>query len=86
MGSTMSVLHPERDTIENYRPACAPCNIDKSRMTLENWRVWLTVRLEALRKQAGFKLLKAHGLVAETGAPVVFYFERQSVHGQGGDL
>ncbi len=69
-------LHPERNTIENYRPSCAPCNIDKSRMSLERWREWLGVRLASLSKQPGFKLLKAHGLVAETGAPIVFYFER----------
>jgi len=69
-------LHPERNTFENYRPSCPPCNIDKHRMTLERWREWLGVRLEALKKQAGFKLLSAHGLIAETGLPVVFYFER----------
>lgn len=78
-------LHPDRNTFENYRPSCPPCNIDKHRMTLEAWRKWLGVRLEALRKQAGFKLLAAHGLIAETGEPVVFYFERRAtlVNGEG---
>lgn len=76
VGATLRLLHPERDTLDNFRPSCSPCNIDKSRMTLEAWRTWLGTRLEALKKQPGFRLLAAHGLVAATGAPVVFYFER----------
>lgn len=76
-----SMLHPERNVSENYRPSCAPCNIDKHRMNLETWREWLGVRLANLKKQAGFKLLSAHGLVAETGAPIVFYFERVNADG-----
>ncbi len=78
------MLRPQHDTLENYRPSCAPCNIDKSRMSLETWREWLGRKLANLRKQSGFKLLSAHGLVAETGAPVVFYFERRAIQ-QGGD-
>lgn len=67
---------PHNDRPDNFMPACPPCNIDKHRMTLEHWREWLGVRLAALKKQPGFKLLSAHGLIAETGAPVVFHFER----------
>lgn len=70
------IERPENDRFDNFMPSCPPCNIDKHRMTLEKWREWLGVRLDAIRKQAGFKLLSAHGLIAETGAPVVFHFEK----------
>ncbi|QDH50394.1 homing endonuclease [Caulobacter phage KcrB] len=79
-------LHPERNTIENFRPSCAPCNIDKHRMTIEAWRKWLGVRLEALKKTPGFKLLSAHGLIAETGSPVVFHFERAALEKEARDV
>ena len=82
----LTMLNPERDTPSNYMPACPSCNIDKHRMTLERWREWLTVRLGALRKTPGWRLLEAHGQVQATGAPIVFHFEtalttKDSPHG-----
>lgn len=75
-GGRMERAHNDR--LDNFMPSCPPCNIDKHRMSIEHWREWLGVRLGNLQKQSGFKLLKAHGLVTETGAPIVFYFEKVS--------
>jgi hypothetical protein len=68
---------PENDTIENFMPSCAPCNISKGPLLLEDWRKWLVGHVESLnRYNTPYRLAKAHGLIAETGAPIVFHFER----------
>lgn len=60
-------------------PACPPCNISKGAMELEVWRNWLAKHVESLnRYHPIYRAAKAYGLVQETGAPVVFYFERQA--------
>lgn len=70
-------MRPERHTVENHNPSCAPCNISKGPMPLEAWRDWLAGHVNSLnRHHSIYRLCKAFGLVAETGAPVVFYFER----------
>jgi hypothetical protein len=75
--STSECHKPENDTIENFRPSCAPCNISKATLDIEQWRIWLAGHLEALnRYQSTYRLMKTYGLVVETGAPVVFHFER----------
>lgn len=74
---TGELLHPQRDTIENLMPACAPCNIDKGPNTLEWWRGKLQRATEVLgRNNPTYRHARRFGLVAETGAPIVFYFER----------
>lgn len=76
---TGEVHRPERDTIANLMPACAPCNIDKHAMTLEDWRGKLQRAAEVLaRNQPTYRHAVRFGLVQETGAPVVFYFERNA--------
>jgi 5-methylcytosine-specific restriction endonuclease McrA len=68
---------PENDTIENLMPACAPCNISKATFTLEQWRGWLARHVAALNaNHSTYRLVKAYGLVVETGNPVTFHFER----------
>lgn len=59
----------------NLTPACAPCNLSKSRMSLESWREWLTGHVEGLRRLSTYRLCLAYKLVEETGRPVRFYFE-----------
>jgi hypothetical protein len=67
----------ERDTPENMMPACSACNIHKSSFTLEFWREELTAQLGRLHKyQKSYRMAKKFGLVAETGAQVIFYFEK----------
>jgi 5-methylcytosine-specific restriction endonuclease McrA len=73
-------LHrPENDRLENFMPSCAPCNLSKHSMPLEGWRDWLAGHLRSLNAHHPiYRLVKAYGLVVETGKPVTFYFERYS--------
>lgn len=69
---------PENHRVENMMPACPPCNISKGRQTLEGWRRWIAGHVASLNNyQPIYRLAKAYGLIQETGAEVVFYFERQ---------
>ncbi|KWH27646.1 HNH endonuclease [Burkholderia cepacia] len=69
--------HPERDIESNYTPSCAPCNISKGQLPLEEWRKWLAGHVASLNAYHPiYRLAKVYGLIQETGAPVVFYFER----------
>jgi 5-methylcytosine-specific restriction endonuclease McrA len=68
---------PERDTFGNLMPACAPCNIDKHAMSLEEWRKKLQRSVDVLaRNQPTYRHARRFGLVRETGAQVSFHFER----------
>jgi len=70
-------IYPERDTLENFMPACPPCNISKHSMTLEVWRGWLAGHVNSLNAYHPiYRLAKRYGLIQETGAHVEFYFER----------
>lgn len=71
-------LHrPEHDCIENMNPACAPCNIDKHMMKLEDWRGKLSRSLDVLaRNQPTFRHAVRFGLLDLKPAPIVFHFER----------
>lgn len=75
--TTGEVHRPERDTVENLNPACAPCNIDKHAMSLEAWRQKLQRSIEVLtRNQPTYRHARRFGLVLETEAPIVFWFEK----------
>lgn len=75
--TTSEVHRPERDTIGNMNPACAPCNLDKHAMSLEGWRKKLEGAVGVLaRNQPTYRHAVRFGLVQETAAPVVFYFEK----------
>ncbi len=74
--------YPERDTFANLMPACGPCNIDKHRMTLEEWRGQLQRRCGVLASSySTYRSLIRFGLIVETQAPIVFYFERAAKKG-----
>src|ERR1700745_1082222 len=61
---------PEHDTINNMMPSCPMCNISKHRLSLDEWRKWLTGHLQSLNKNHSiYRLMKAYGLVVETGKP-----------------
>jgi 5-methylcytosine-specific restriction endonuclease McrA len=73
-------LKPENDTVENMMPACAPCNISKGAQTLEGWRNWIAGHVNSLNSYHPiYRLAKAYGLITETAAPVVFYFEKEDL-------
>jgi 5-methylcytosine-specific restriction endonuclease McrA len=70
------MYRPEHDTIANFRPSCAPCNISKGPESIENWRVWLVGHVAALNAHnTPYRLARKYGLIEETGKPVVFHFE-----------
>ncbi|AOX11924.1 HNH endonuclease [Pseudomonas putida JB] len=67
----------QNHNLANMMPACAPCNLSKSRMQLEDWRRWLAGHVNSLNQYHPiYRLAKAYGLIAETGAEVVFHFEK----------
>jgi 5-methylcytosine-specific restriction endonuclease McrA len=81
--ATGEMDRPENDRIENLMPSCAPCNISKNQLSLEGWRMWLAGHVRSLNEHHSiYRLVKAYGLVVETGHPVTFYFERQSAKEQ----
>lgn len=69
--------HPERDTLDNFMPACVPCNIHKSDSSLEQWRRLLEDSHRALTENySTYRHAKRFGLIIETPPKVVFHFER----------
>ena len=69
----------QNHNLTNMMPTCAPCNLSKSRMQLEDWRRWLAGHVNSLNQYHPiYRLAKAYGLIAETGAEVVFHFEKVS--------
>lgn len=68
--------HPERDTLANLNPACAPCNIDKHSMSLEDWRGMIERSNEVLARDVStFRRAVRYGLVQLVAQPVRFHFE-----------
>ncbi|KVN20693.1 MULTISPECIES: DNA methyltransferase [unclassified Burkholderia] len=75
---------PEHDVLENFMPACAPCNIDKHAMPLEAWRAKLSRTLDVLnRSYPTYRHARRFGLLTETPAPIIFYFERVAADAGG---
>jgi len=75
--TTSEVHRPERDTIENLMPSCAPCNIDKHFYSIEEWRALLQARCGVLHySQSTYRSMLRFGQIVETPTPIVFYFER----------
>ena len=73
---------PENDHYDNLMPSCVKCNNDKHSMTLENWRYMIKDRIRTLNespKYASYQKARRFGLVQETGAEVIFYFEKCAV-------
>ena len=70
------MTRPHLDTIENMNPACVPCNLNKSSMSIEGWRGVLGGYRKALiRDSHTFRHSLRFGLVEFTDKPVVFFFE-----------
>lgn len=71
---------PARDTLENFNPACAPCNLYKGTLSLEEWRRGIQHLNDLLLRDSGpFRHALRFGLVQEARKPVEFHFEtRQS--------
>lgn len=68
---------PENETLQNYNPACASCNIQKNSFTIEQFRYNIKLFVNSLNKNSTqYKFAKRYGLIQENDIPVTFYFER----------
>ena len=66
--------------IDNLMPACHSCNNYKHGFSLEEFRGEISMQPYRLSKTCGYRLAKRFKLVQQTGEPVIFYFERTTVH------
>ena len=67
---------PENERDDNYFPACAKCNIEKSSSDIEGFRQGLERKIKGLRENsAAFRHAERYGLVQVIKEKVVFYFE-----------
>jgi hypothetical protein len=74
--ATGSCRKPENETLENYNPSCASCNIQKNSFTLEQFRSNIKQFLTSLNQYSTqYKFVKRYGLVSENNIEVKFYFE-----------
>lgn len=73
---TPAVYRPDAHRLDNFFPSCAPCNLDKGAQSVEGFRGWIKTHLFSLSRKSIYLSVKRHGLVVETGQPVVFHFER----------
>jgi 5-methylcytosine-specific restriction endonuclease McrA len=65
-----------KDSEENLFPACPRCNIRKSMMTVEEFRLTIYNEIQMLQKYNNkYRLAEDFGIVKETGTDIVFYFE-----------
>lgn len=72
---------PENETLENYNPACASCNIQKNSFTVEQFRSNIKQFVNSLNQYSTqYKFAKRYGLVIETDIEVKFYFETAGSH------
>lgn len=82
--TTGKLYRPENDRLDNFFPACAPCNIDKGASPLEEWRKRLEDLAENCRRNvSAFRHAERFGRVTIVAGPVIFWFEKyQAQHGQ----
>ena len=65
-----------KNEIENYNPSCRQCNIWKSTLSIEKFRIEIAEQVKRLNDyNANYRNAKRYGLVQETGIEVKFYFE-----------
>lgn len=77
------VMNPELHTIENLFPACAPCNLFKSTMSVEGMRKEISYQIERARAYSvNFRTAERFGLIEIVDKPVVFWFEQYQVGGE----
>lgn len=67
--------YPENDNFENMMPSCAYCNINKSALDIEGFRVFVSTRIEMLMKTTNGKMSVKYGLIELKPRPIVFWFE-----------
>jgi 5-methylcytosine-specific restriction endonuclease McrA len=71
------LLKPDRNTLSNMMPACAPCNLHKGRYSLDEWRDIIERSADIIRRQTStFRAGERFGIIVSNEAPVIFYFEK----------
>lgn len=86
--TTAEMHRPERDAVENMNPSCAPCNIDKHTLSLEQWRDLMQRSHEVIHRDSGtYRRMKRYGLIVENHTRIVFHLERVAAQacGTGGE-
>jgi 5-methylcytosine-specific restriction endonuclease McrA len=74
--TTGTCRNPENESVLNYNPACASCNIQKNSFTLERFRSNIKQFVDSLNQYSTqYKFAKRYGLVTERDVEVEFYFE-----------
>lgn len=77
--SRLKPLIKGEDTIENYNPSCAPCNIWKGTYSIEQFRSEIKLQMNRLNAyNSNYRNAKRYGLITETEIEVKFYFEKIS--------
>lgn len=71
------MVKPERNTVANMMPACAPCNLHKGGYSLEGWRDIIQRSAAICRRDTStFKVGERFGVIAVHEQPVKFFFEK----------
>lgn len=74
---TGEVFRPANDTLDNLFPSCAPCNLFKSVLDIEEFRRQIAYQAErALKTSVNFRTAERFGQVQITPNPIVFWFEK----------
>ena len=71
------LLNPQNERPDNYFPACVPCNLFKSVLSIDVFRSEISKQVERGRKSSvNFRTAERFGLIQEVQKPVVFWFEQ----------
>lgn len=83
--STGNVYHPDRHTLDNLFPACAPCNLFKATFSIEDFRKEISEQVNRARAYSvNFRTAERFGLIELVQKPVVFWFEQYNGEAQQG--
>lgn len=79
-------FNEEANRIENFYPACAPCNLFKATFSLELFRTEISKQVErAALYSVNFRTALRFGQIELNEIPVVFWFEKYNkMQEQGG--
>lgn len=77
--ATGILSRPENDRLDNFFPACIPCNIHKSTHSIETFRKALVRHVDSLNSVSNYSIYrhaKRFGLIKEIEKSIVFHFEK----------
>lgn len=70
------LMRPHNERLDNYFPACAPCNLFKCVFSIEEFRSELAKQVDRCRKSSvNFRTAERFALIKEVQKPVTFWFE-----------